>query len=446
MPALHYTHLRSLASDGHIRSLDMEASGTGDALVACGLEEADLPAPDGDRLLLELARGDHAGAFLSLRCRSSWPLEEAVRGMHNKYHRVYGLELAELAGYALDDVGRRYEYQENCRPEARHVPFPVEVVRSWDPSQAGLPHWARRHLEHRNDLKRYLKQHGILLIGSWALLADSSATRVREAMERTRRKTQLSVEQAVDLHGRYLPLYRVAKLAHRRATGRQQGWQPDALFLQQLDSVQPARQTRERLEFIAQALRDLHRDPWQGEEQRLLGEEGDDPFNSMASPAPTPLELAEEGPTGVELERRARWAVREAGAAYLKRMLEAIPAAEREQQMCFWCTWLQGASTRRIAECCQAPQARVSRRLQAERRAREIATDALGRLRRDPEFQEVFRSTGRLEAAAERLANHLLSSEQEGEEPPLRQMLRSVMENLMDPATADGTCAAGGRP
>ncbi len=446
MPALHYTHLRSLASDGHIRSLDMEASGTSDALVACGLEEVEVPGPDGDRVLLDLTRGDHAGAFLSLRCRSSWPLEAAVLGMHQKYHRVYGLELAELAGYALDDVGRRYPYQENGCPEARHIPFPVEVVRSWDPSQAGLPHWARRHLEHRNDLKRYLKEQGVLLIGSWALLADSSAARVREAMERTRRKTRLSVEQAVELHGRYLPLYRAAKLRYRRAEGRQQGWQPDALFLQQLDPGQPAGQTRERLEFIAQALRDLHCDPWQWEEQRLLGEEDADPFNAVASPGPTPLELAEEGPSGVELEQRARWALLDAGAVYLKQMLDEIPETEREQQLCFWGCWLQGASTRQIAERCKAAQARVSRRMQVERRVREIANSALQRLRPDPDFREVFQSPERLEAAAERLANHLLRPEQEGGKPPIRQMLRTVIENQTDSAVVCGLSVAGESP
>lgn len=443
VPAQHYTCLRSLAGDGRIRSLDMEAAGTLLALRECGLDEDREPGLEGDRTLMELAREGHTGAFLSLRCRSSWPLEEAVKGMHIKY-KAYGLELIELAAFALDDVGRPYSYLKDGSARSGRVPFPVEVVRSWDPARAGLPHWARRQLEHRNDLKRYLREQGVLLIGPWALLADSSATQVRQAMELTPLKTLLSLEQAVDLHRRYLPLYRLAKLEHRRVTGRQRGWQPDDHFLQQLEPEWSPQQTRESLDFMAGALRHLLSGQWQREERHVLGEEGTDRLETVAAAEPSPMELMDEGPAAVDLEQRVSSALREAGEAYLRTMLEQIPPSEREQQLCFWCAWSQGASTRQIAERCGAAQARVSRRMDVKRRSGQIATQALALLRADPEFRDVFRSAERLEVAAEGLANHLQRPEQEGGEPPLCQLLRSVMEHQSISCLEE--CIPGARP
>lgn len=446
MPSQHYTVLRSLASDGRIRSLEMEAAGTLAALQVCGLEEVAEPRAEFDQALLEQTRADNPGAFLSLRCRTSWPLEEAVKGMHRKYHRVYGLELAELAGFALDDVGHRYPYQEDGRKKPGQVPFPVEVVRSWDHTQAGLPHWARRLLEARNDLKCYLKQQGILLIGDWALLADCSGSRVREAMELNPSSTRFSAEEAVDLHSRYLPLYKAAKLQHVRTRGRQRGWLPDDAFLHQLEPQQPPRLTREQLEFIAAALRCLVSGQWQREEQRLLGDDGGDRLEGLPDPGPTPWALVQKAAEDSELASKARRAFSEAGEAYLKQMLQEIPLAERDQQLCFWGARLEGKSTRQIAEHCNAAQARVARRLRVEHRAAEIATEALRRLRADPDFEPVFRSPEQLEAAAERLVNHLLRPEQQGSEPPLRQMLRTAMVHQSTPAAAKDTSAVGARP
>jgi hypothetical protein len=430
MPVPHpqYTHLRSLASNGQIRSLAMGQAGTLAALHDCGQEDVEDPLPTCDQALLGLARTEHGGAFLSLRCRGSWTLEEAVKGLHRKYQRVYQLELAELAGFALDDVGRRYPYQENGDARAGRVPLAVEAVRSWEPAQSGLPHWARRCLEYRNDLKQYLREQGILLIGTWALLADCSATRVREAMERSLVRTTLSAEEAVALHRRYVPLYRAAKLRHRNSTGRQRGWQPDEPFLEALEAERPTATTRETLEGIAAALRSLCSGQWQREEQRLLVEGGGDQLDNVAAPASGHLALDAEASEAPDLAEKARMALQTAGMAYFSEMLSKIPADERDQQLCFWSAWLRGASTREIAEQCKAAQARVSRRLQVERRAREIASAALEQLRNDLSFGDVFRSTESLDRAAQGLANHLLSPEQEGDEPPLRQMLRTCLE------------------
>lgn len=430
MPSQHYTVLRSLASDGRIRNLDVASAGTLAALQDCGLEDIEAPGAHCDQTLLEQARAEHLGAFLSLRCRASWPLEQAVLGLHRKCCQGYGVKLAALAAFALDDVGHHYPFQENGSTRNERVPLPVEVVRSWAPSKAGLPVWARRLFEGRNDLKRYLKELGVLLIGDWALLADSSATQVREAMGRTRSRSELSAEDAVVLYRRYLPLYKAAKLTHIRTTGRQRGWQPDDAFLRQLEPERPAQQTRERLEFIADALRQLKAGQWQHEEQRLFNEDGGDRLEALPDPGPTPWALLEEGSESADPARQARAAVRDAAEAYFKTMLREIPLHERNQQLCFWRAWLEGRSTRQIAEHCNAAQARVSRRLQVEGRAAEIATAALRRLRPDPHFREVFRSAEQLDAAAERLANHLLRPEQEGSEPPLREVLRQAMEGV----------------
>lgn len=406
----------------------MSEAGTLAALHDCGHEDVEEPLSACDQALLSLARTEHAGAFLSLRCRSSWPLEEAVRGFHRDYHRAYGLELAEMASYALDDVGHRYPYAENGDSRPGRIPLPVQVVRSWDPGQSALPHWARRCLQYRNDFKYYLKEQGLLLIGAWALLADSSAKQVREALERSIGKTTLTVEGAVDLHRRYLPLYKAAKLQHRSRGGGQRGWQPDDAFLHQLEPHQPAADTRRILEEISTALRQMRTGQWKRDEQRLLSEGAADGLEGVAAPPSDPWTLDDGREEASGLEGKARQALNRAAKAYFQQMLSEIPAVERDQQLGFWTAWLQGLSTRDIAKHCGAAQAKVSRRLQVERRAREIATAALVQLRSDPGFAELFRSTERLDAATEGLVHHLLKPEQEGGEPPMRQMLRNCLE------------------
>lgn len=144
------------------------------ALLRHGLGEIEQPSPEHDQLLLLHCRqDDDPGAFLCLRCRVSWPLEQKVRSLHRKYQQNYGVELLELAAFALDDTGRLLPYQQKsgARPRTPE-PFGVQVIRSYQPELSSLGHWAQQKLVGNPALKTYLRHQGVLLIRDWALLGD----------------------------------------------------------------------------------------------------------------------------------------------------------------------------------------------------------------------------------------------------------------------------------
>jgi hypothetical protein len=185
-----YTELRQLQAGG-----DIEGVQCADLLANLPLEASD-PCRGLDCQLFNVCRAaPNTLPLLALRCRISHPMEAWLRATHSRYRESYGLDLLAMASYALDDTGSLsirtgpqtsapFTYAEIASlPKGLISPFSAEVIRTYDPDKCGLPHWARLKLQCHNDLKAYFREHGLLLISDWALLADSSAKRVRESWE-----------------------------------------------------------------------------------------------------------------------------------------------------------------------------------------------------------------------------------------------------------------------
>ena len=163
--------------------------------------------------------------LLCLRCRISHALEAWLLVTFRAHQRSTGIELEAMASYALDDDGlltirtgpnakEPFTYaQVASMPKGLISPFSAEVLRSYDSALCGLPHWARLKIQSHNELKAYFRQYGLLLISDWALLRNSSPTRVRQACEQHLRSGD-TIETLCGLHGRYAPLYDAAKLVH----------------------------------------------------------------------------------------------------------------------------------------------------------------------------------------------------------------------------------------
>ena len=119
-------------------------------------------------------------------------------------------------------------------PSREIKPFTAEILRSYDPSRCGLATWSETRVQGNNELKRYLRSCGLLLISPWALLADTSKKRIKEAWQQCG-EGDMTLEQAQTLHTSYLEAYRPAKAAYQQETGKSSGWLPDADFLQSLN-------------------------------------------------------------------------------------------------------------------------------------------------------------------------------------------------------------------
>lgn len=416
-----YRVLRMLSMGGVIVSRESPLAQA--AVIELGLSEIEKPSALHDRRLLEHTRQDgHRGAFLSLRCRVSWPLEQRLQVLHRQFSSRHGLELAELAAFALDDVGHPLAYQaaegEDKRRSAE--PFGVEVIRSYRPELSNLATWAKQKLLGHPPLKRYLEQQGVRLMGDWALLGDASHLEVRRAVEQL--GGRISVERAAGLHRRYLDLYKPAKLDFRLRTGRQQGWFPDDAFLQQVCLEQEAEQTRRDLMEIATLVRRCASGRWERGDSALLD---DEPASRWAN------QQADEDQA--RIDQLVLDLVERVGRACTDQLVAELRGDALVYSI--WRAWSDGMNQRRIAQHCDTNQARVCRTLKLERHAGEIVTEILRQLRSqlaatpDAGWAAAFTSLNGLQDAERRLMNHLLHPEQQWDVAPLRRWVRQSLDS-----------------
>ncbi len=397
-----------------------------DAARRHGLEE---PSRSGDSILLEAAAAGDDGAFLCLRCLVSEPLEQRVKAIHRERVQRHGLDLITLASFVLDDQEQPLSYPALCGlPEPDVRPFTAQVVCSYDGSRgAGLPHWARIKLQGNRELKAYLREHGVLLISTWALLKDSSPTRVREALELFG-TTSVSIDRALAVHAAYCQAQPAAKAAYVQRTGKSSGWEPDDALLQQIAPDQPPAATRQTLEAIDQAIR------------RLLTQRG---LGSLDAQAEQGVEPVDHRPlaAAIEAEEAAETAEQLASinASLERAMLPAVLAALQADQpkwarsperLQCWRLYSEGAGQRLIAESVGKGQAWVSKLLQEKTLSESIATAAALELKRLPAFAAVGHSVEGAERLVAALRNHLISSEQEGDIPPLRRAVAAALPRL----------------
>lgn len=397
-----------------------------DAAARHGLSE---PSPSGDRQLLAACASDDNGAFLCLRCRVSHPIEEKLKAIHRQFSARYGLDLVAMASYGLDDDGRLLIYSQLCsQPLAQLTPFTAQVVCSYEPGHgAGLPHWARIRIQAHNGLKAYLREHGLVMISPWSLLANTSTRRVREVIQ-SFGSSGLTSERAVQLHAAYCQAFASAKADYRQRTGRQSGWVPSDDFLRSIAPDSPPDCTREQLLAIDRAVRTLLSGQWQRTQHQI-----DDELDLLENQAdPASLGQGDEPWSPSELQALI--------TAALQRALEsAVPAVLGNQTKdahllrCLWAGWAEGLSNRPLAERCSTSCGTVSKKLRPTEHATAIATAAAVELKRHPAFAGVAHSVEGAERLVEALRNHLLTPEREGGIAPLRQAVANALASTNQP-------------
>ena len=420
-----YSQLRTLSGSG-IRLKDLPQA-------AAYLEQAELVIEEASAstdldLWFNSQEQPDPLPLLCLRCRLSDPLHQWLQGMQRLHGQQHPLEPTAMAAYLLDDDGSLQLSLEKQRQPFTYAaiagstapnlhPFTADVLRSWDPKRASLSHWGRERARSHPPLKAYFRECGLLLIRDWALLADTSPTRVHTVWLRFGTGA-LSADQAVALHGRYLPLYREAKHHHRQSYGKATGWEPDDTFLQQIAPDQPTSATKAQLQAIAKAIRLLQSGNWQA------GSGDDLEQASDSAQAEGLLEDSEMDDT-----TNASALLQQITAALQRAMDRLLPAELAKEQQRFvkapekqlaWQLYGQGLSQREIAARCDHQQAWVSKLLDEKRRSGQIATAAAAELVRQPGFQACATSPEALVRLHEALRNHLLEPEQQGGVAPLR--------------------------
>ena len=428
-----YQELRTLNLRGGVRAASQtEAAGY---LFGCfGAEPEPSRSVDLDLLGSAQVSSDPL-PLLCLRCRISHALETWLLVTYKAHHKSRGIELAAMASYALDDDGlltirtgpkseSPFVYAELASmPKGLISPFSAEVLRSYDSALCGLPHWARLKIQSHNELKAYFRQHGLLLISDWALLRNSSPTRVRQACEQHLRSGD-TIETLCSLHSRYGSLYDAAKLVHKQTTGKASGWHPDLPFLRELAPDEDPFATNERLKAIASAIRQLMTDQATKslDEAAAAGYEPADPASLSTASS------SDEGPSSAELTSLINAVLQRAMDAHMPDVISA-EGRQRDLLRCLWAGWAEGMSNRPLAERCGTSCGTVSKKLRPTEHATTIATAAAVELKNHHAFASCGQSVEAAERLVEALRNHLLEPEREGEVAPLRRWIQQYLSN-----------------
>ena len=144
--------------------------------------------------------------FLCLRCRVSHCIYFTVNDIFEKYKNFCADCLkADLSDEFLNDGGEsflRIPRKSDSKAKRRFIrrpidflfykkmnkediPFGVDVIQSFEPSfGVKLSTWATRKVQWSAGLKKFLRQYGFRNISPFALLANTSSKRVKEACEK----------------------------------------------------------------------------------------------------------------------------------------------------------------------------------------------------------------------------------------------------------------------
>jgi hypothetical protein len=425
-----YTELRYFRSQNQ-RVESLHPAPAQDTCLQQGLEN---PDKAGDLLLLELCRAEDPGAFLCLRCHVSHALELKARDLVAQFRPHTGLELQEIASFALlDDGDRRQRLSYNDlrqQPSDSILPFTAQVICSFDPGRgAGLPHWAKFLLNSYAPLKEYLRDvHGLILISDWALLADSTPSRIRKAWPFLPKDCPLAMEEALALHAAYGQHYKGDRLEHQRRHGRSGGYAPSESMLRAIrpQANPESTPTLTLLLGIAKAIRRYRSPGW----EKQLACQSDD-----ASSARDPIESLED-PRSLHESDDSASQLQQIGAALqraLDRLMPAViaPAANDPLLLCLWRGFTEGLTNRPNAQRCGCSPGQVSKKLRPEQHATTVARQAAHELSRLPDFDSVAASAEGAERMVEALRNQLLAPEQKGEEflPTLKQWVQRHLPN-----------------
>ena len=389
-----------------------------------------------DKALLELSQTEQeeTEALLLLRCRVSHPIAEKIRVLFKQFHERYELDLKDMLICVLDDSGEKFlrlpkmteegKIETSRRPFSWTTlvelsiqqirPFSADIIYNFDPDLSSLSTWAKNKVQGNSELKKYLRSCGLLMISPWALIADSTPTRIKEAWLRCG-DGNMKLQDVVSLHNSYLSQYKQSKENYKCSTGKISGWVPDKTFL---SSLNPPQKDRDTLMAIDKAIR-----------QYLAGtnftrqfKEGEE--SQIENPQSNSYEESSE-----ELIKSIQQALERSAMPIVKNAIDNDRSkwVKDPTRKLAWELYSQGLSQRDIAIQCEHKQAWVSKLLAEKSLSENIAQEAAVELIRRSEFQPLKKDPEGVDRMIEQLRNYLISSEQEETKPLLRQMINEVL-------------------
>jgi hypothetical protein len=151
----------------------------------------------------------------ALRCFISGQIEQVCIQLEGQFGGSHGFSRNDLLPLVLNDVFTdRPNRPERAHPASRYVSMAQQILDSFDPDRASLSTWTMRLVKHDRDLNAYLLECGVYLLSDWAILNDTTLTKLERVLGDT--LTVPEVQQAARLLDAYHAVYRADRMAQRQ--------------------------------------------------------------------------------------------------------------------------------------------------------------------------------------------------------------------------------------
>lgn len=215
--------------------------------------------------LTELGLSTAQLAECCLRCFISHQIPEECASLERRFGGQGGFKREELLPYVLNDINplqpvHLMPHKEGCKP---YRPLAVKIVQRFDPAQSNLSTWTKRLVLQQKDLNAFLVECGIYLASNWAILSQTSVSRVCHSLSNI--LTAAEIQRVCSLLESYHQVYRSDRLQQRATQPGKRCEEPtDAQLQRMLQHLQTqgveidsAQQLLRELQGLAQQLRQL---------------------------------------------------------------------------------------------------------------------------------------------------------------------------------------------
>ena len=370
--------------------------------------------------------------LICMRCRVSFGLYKFIVRLYNEKKEFYEVNLFDMLSLILLDDGSPslHIIQNDETKESNPVNWDnlkkvnesgdnfnyyfLEIIYNWNPVLSNLSTFINDRSKGNEDLKKYLKSKGCLLIRDWALLGDSTPTRVRNAWIRCGEK--LSLKYVESLHDSYLKKYKECRPKYIKKFGKNKKWEPDIEFLV---SLSPPQENNDNLILIAEAIRKYLSGIYQARDLK------DHEKNSLEPVSENNVNFPDEFDNlNLILE-----SIKEFSLETINEIIgpEKSRWAKYPDRKKAWKLFSMGYSQRFIAEECNHKQSWVSKLIPEKSIKAKITQKTAKHLSQINEFHILREDPLVLENFITELENFLGTPEQEGDIPLLRKMAAQVI-------------------
>ena len=395
---------------------------------------------DSDFFLLHLSKRNRnkIEPLICLRCKVSYSIYAYVKKIYIENKPFHDLDLSDLLSYLLiddgsprislsnstDDINQKLvksdinwnTLETFYQSKGKISRIGLDIIYTWNPKMSNLSTWGRTKAQGDTAFRKYLRGMGILIIRDWALLADSTTTRVRQSWRRFGDNKLATEDEIVALHSSYLARYKEVRSLFILKNGRNKKWEPDEAFLQ---SLEPPQKSFDLLLSIVKAIRlylsntKAPRRFADGEEQNLPSDllNNKDQSSDLKDLLVETLEKCALDLITSEIEEEKRkW----------------IEKPKREKG---WRLYCDGLSQRDISKTLDISQTSVSRIIPEKKISELIAQETSIKLSKMNEFANLRKDPMALVIFIKAIVNYLLTSELEGDIPLLRQWILKVINS-----------------